>query len=161
MSSSRPLSPNDGSLLFKNNDLDHFFIEATNASHSQPNMHDPIPPPPPTPPPPPPIFSLNWQHIANAISQEMYQPLSAQIMTIIKRSDIKDTDLESKTVRRITREIRKEREIEIKEIQYIKGIISRAQSFQPSGICLSQKNKNIEVIITSLMVCIHRRNDDI
>eukprot|EP01083_Nonionella_stella_P276229 938454_1 len=69
-------------------------------------------------------FALNWQHIANALKHELYDKIASTFMVIVNGSNKRFENLNE-----LLEEIKNERHIHQKEIDYIRQLIERAKQF--------------------------------
>eukprot|EP01084_Bolivina_argentea_P056004 102557_1 len=77
-------------------------------------------------------FRLTWQHIANAVSHELYHQISLRLMTIIKKKNILNSDIyNNNKVKIVLSELKRRGRSSAQETEYIKMLIKRAKSFKP------------------------------
>ena len=75
------------------------------------------------------LESLTWNHIANAISHELYHSLSTKLIDLIKKHNVTDKDIYNKErVQEVLQKLRIKASISMREIQYIQQLITRALS---------------------------------
>eukprot|EP01084_Bolivina_argentea_P268273 455607_1 len=76
-------------------------------------------------------FKLNWQHIANAISHELYNKIAKSFMVIINSDKKMYKTINAHNINNLLDKLKTKNRISNDEINYIKQLIRRAVRFQP------------------------------
>eukprot|EP01083_Nonionella_stella_P057734 151442_1 len=81
-------------------------------------------------------FVLSWQHIANALSHELYDEISSSFMVTVNGSK------RFENMDELLQEIKNKRHIHQNEVDYIRELIERARQFQQNVLPAKHANKD-------------------
>ena len=101
-----------------------------------------------------------WQHIANAISHELYVPISNALMTIIKKHRVPDEDIHKpERVKEMLQLLSRRPNISNKEIAYINDLIKRALQYVAPIMTIPETSRSHMTMIDVLKLKIGDKID--